>query len=150
MELKRSALSSDDNKVKKRKSAAGRPFWTPTEERMAQAESLAACGLKLEDLARCLGISYQTMNERRKEYPEFSEAIKRGEAKGIATVASALIKNAKNGNVSAQIFYLKCRGKGMWRDHDACEEKGKATDEIKQAREISKKCQTQRKETIKA
>lgn len=86
-----------------------RPEWIPTPERIEQVESYASLGLTKLQIADCLGISYDTLNEKCKEYSEFSEALKRGESKGIAMVANELVKNAKVGNVTAQIFFLKCR-----------------------------------------
>lgn len=92
----------------------GRPEWIPTEESIEQVESYAALGLTKEQIAHCLGISYQTLNEKTKEYSDFSDAIKRGSSKGIAMVANELTKNVKLGNVTAQIFYLKARAN--WSD----------------------------------
>ena len=45
------------------------------------------------------------------------EAINRGAANGIATIANKLFEAANNGNVTAQIFFLKARA--GWRDR-AC------------------------------
>ena len=83
----------------------GRPKWVP--ENLEQVESLASRGLTLEQIAACLGIHVSTLYEKKKEYSDFAEAIKRGKAKGIAHVANKLIANAEAGNVTAQIFFLK-------------------------------------------
>ena len=98
--------------LKKRK--GGRPAFAVTPEIIAKVESLAARGMTSEQIADCLGISYQTLNEKSKIYAEFSDAIKQGKAKGIANVTAALLKNVGTGNVAAQIFYLKCQAK--WRE----------------------------------
>ena len=45
-----------------------------------------------------------------------SDAIKRGEAKGLAKVTNSLFKSANEGNVTAQIFYLKNRDVNSWAD----------------------------------
>jgi hypothetical protein len=97
------------------KNKGGRPKFLITKEVMDKAESLAARGLTLEQTASCLGISYQTLNERKKEYVEFSDAIKKGQHKGISIIANALFESAKKGNTAAQIFYMKARAD--WKDH---------------------------------
>jgi len=94
--------------------AVGRPKWIPSDADLARVEALSARGLTKEQVARALGISYDTLNERSKEYHEFSEAIKNGQTKGIAEIANALYENAKSGNLGAQIWYLKVRG--QWRE----------------------------------
>lgn len=100
----------------------GRPEWIPNEETLKTVESLAAQGLTKEQIANCLGISYQTLNEKSKEYSDFSDAIKRGSAKGIATISNALFSSAKTGNTTAQLFYLKCRG--GWKETQVNEHSG--------------------------
>lgn len=83
----------------------GRPKWTPPS--IEQVEALAAQGLTLEQIAAALGIHYDTLNERKKELSDFSEALKRGRAKGTAKIANALFQSAVSGNTTAQIFWLK-------------------------------------------
>lgn len=87
----------------------GRPLWIPSAADLKKTEMLAARGLTMEQIARCLGISYDTLNERSKEYTEFSEAIKIGKAKGIGEIANALYEAGKKGNIAAQQFYLSRR-----------------------------------------
>ena len=94
------------------KRGRGRPKWVPPDPE--KVESLAARGLTLEQVASCLGISYQTLNEASKEYTDFAEAIKRGQNKGVSIIANALFESGKQGNTTAQIFYLKCRAK--WKE----------------------------------
>ncbi len=81
-----------------------------------RTEALARKGLTQEQIAHCLGIATSTLYEWKKSDPEFSEALKRGQAKGIREVTNALFNSAKNGNVTAQIFYLKNRDPDEWRD----------------------------------
>tara|TARA_Y100000310_G_scaffold101296_1_gene99291 strand:+ start:1011 stop:1355 length:345 start_codon:yes stop_codon:yes gene_type:complete len=94
----------------------GRPPFEITDEVCKKAEALAAQGLTKEQIARCLGIHYMTLNRKEKKLRKFSEAIKSGQAKGIAQVTNYLMDNAKAGNATAQIFYLKNRSPGEWRD----------------------------------
>lgn len=76
---------------------------------LKQVEAFAAQGMTNEQIARALGISRATHFKKKKEESDYLDAIKRGEAKGIATVTNALFINAKNGNLGAQCFYLKNR-----------------------------------------
>lgn len=73
----------------------GRPKYEITEEICGKAETLAAQGLNMEQIADCLGISYDTLNERRKEFSEFSVSIKRGQAKGIGILTNKLFERGK-------------------------------------------------------
>ena len=43
-------------------------------------------------------------------------ALEDGEAKGIARVTGYLMNSAREGNVTAQIFYLKNRDPENWKD----------------------------------
>lgn len=96
-----------------------RPAFQVTDDVIQKTESLASQGLTLEQIARVLGICYDTLNNKKKQFVELSEAIKRGQAKGVATISNALFQNAKSGNTVAQIFYLKNRAPGEWKDkHD--------------------------------
>lgn len=95
----------------------GRPKAFEIDEAMLKkVESLAAQGLTKEQIAHSLGVSYNTLNERQKENTEFLEAIKRGQAKGIATVSNALFQKAKDGDNTAMIFYLKNRDPDNWEE----------------------------------
>ncbi len=116
----------------------GRPAWIPTPEIMEQVESYASAGLTKQQIADCLGISYETLNEKTKEYTEFSESIKRGQAKGIAMVANELVKNVKIGNVTAQIFFLKCRA--GWKEIEEEIPLDNLRKEIEIVKEIAARC----------
>jgi hypothetical protein len=76
-----------------------------------RAEMLAARGLNMEQIAYCCGVAPSTLYERKAEIVELAEAIKRGQAKGLAEITNALYENAKAGNLGAQIWYLKVRGR---------------------------------------
>ena len=95
---------------------AGRPKFEITKDVCKKAESLAAQGLTKEQIAQVLGISYQTLNEKTKEYSDFSEAIDAGKAKGIAQITNALYKKASEGDVPAQKYYLNNRDNRNWKD----------------------------------
>lgn len=109
----------------------GRPQFEITDDVLKKAEALASQGLTKKEIARVLGICYQTLNEKTKEFSEFSEAIKNGRAKGVATISNALFNNAKGGNHIAQIFYLKNRSPKRWKDRRHHEHSGKDGGPIK-------------------
>jgi hypothetical protein len=90
-----------------------------------RVESLAGQGLSKSEIAYCLGIGVSTLYEKQKKNPDFMDAIKRGKAKGLETVTNALMSNAQDGNVTAQIFYLKNRSPERWQDRRNTEVTGK-------------------------
>lgn len=111
---------------------------------LAEVTNLASRGLTEEQIGAALGISTDTIRRRKKDYAEFGEALKKGKAQGVAMVTNALFKNAQEGNVVAQIFYLKNRDPENWADRQQYEHTGKngapiatttmTVDEYKQAR----------------
>ena len=103
-----------------------RPAIQITDEIITKAERLAAQGLTQEQIARCLGWNPATLYEKKKQFSEFSESIKKGQAKGLAEITNALFESAKGGNVTAQIFFLKNRDPESWRDKQAVEHSGQA------------------------
>ena len=71
---------------------------------------LAAQGLTQEQIADVLGIAEKTLRNRKKESTEIADAIKRGQAKGIALATNKLMEQVREGNLGAICFFLKCRG----------------------------------------
>ncbi len=116
----------------------GRPAWIPTKEILDKAEEYGELGMTKQQIADALGIAYQTLNEKTKEFEDFSEAIKRGQAKGIANVASMLKESVDNGSVPAQIFYLKARAK--WSDQNLEEVQTAIKNELDEVRDMVQKC----------
>ena len=85
-------------------------------ETLNKIVELGSQGLTSGQIARCLGVSWSTIDRRRKEFEEIDEAIKKGEALGVSRVANALYESAiYDKNVTAQIFYLKNRSEN-WSD----------------------------------
>ncbi len=77
---------------------------------LAEVERLASLGLTQEQIADALGISEDTLYARKRESKDFRDAIKRGQAKGVGSVANVLFEKAMGGDVASLIFYLKARG----------------------------------------
>lgn len=84
----------------------GRPKKVLTDEQVKEVETLAAV-LNQEQIADYFGITRVTFNEIMVRQPDVSIHYKRGKAKAIGSIGGNLIGQAKAGNVSAAIFYLK-------------------------------------------
>src|SRR4030081_1625961 len=70
-----------------------------------QVEAMAAYGIPEIDISRVMHVDPKTL---RKHY---REELDLGESKANAQVAGFLFSAAKNGNVTAQIFWLKTRAR---------------------------------------
>ena len=103
-------MTMKNKKVKK----IGRPKFEITTDLCKKAESLAAQGLTQQQIASVLGISETTLYDKQSKYTEFSDSIKRGKDKGIATVTNALFNKARQGDNTSMIFYLK--NQAGWQD----------------------------------
>ena len=103
-------LTKNDNKPPKK---VGRKLINLDLE---QVENLASRGLGTTQIARAMGVSWSTIDRSRKRSAEFEEALKRGKAKGLAQVTNSLFTSATDGNVTAQIFYLKNQDPKTWKD----------------------------------
>ena len=96
--------------------ATGRPKFEITPEVLEKTKKLAGQGLTKEQIARCLGIGRTKLFNMQKDDADFMNAIKEGQAAGIEEISNALFDNAKDGNTTAQIFYLKNRAPDEWKD----------------------------------
>ena len=84
---------------------------------LEQVENLASRGLGNSQIARALGVSWDTIDRNRKRSADFEDALKRGKARGLAQVTNALFESATEKNsVVAQIFYLKNQDPKIWKD----------------------------------
>ena len=86
----------------------GRRAHKPDPALRRQVEAMAAYGIPETDISRVMRVDPKTL---RKHY---REELDLGESKANAQVAGFLFSAAKNGNVTAQIFWLKTRAK--WRE----------------------------------
>ncbi len=87
----------------------GRPQKKATAEIIKKVELLASRGLTERQICTCIGWCADTFILRKKSQPKLDDALKRGQASGIAQVTNALFENALAGNLGAQCFYLKNR-----------------------------------------
>lgn len=79
-------------------------------------EGWARDGLTYEQIAHNMNIDVTTLREWRKKESTISSILKRGREVVDFEVENALLKNAMEGNVTAQIFWLKNRKKEQWRE----------------------------------
>jgi hypothetical protein len=82
----------------------GRRAHQPDPSQCRQVEGLAAYGIPEADIAEMLQIDPKTLRKHYRQELDF------GSVKANAQVAGFLFNSAKNGNVTAQIFWLKTRG----------------------------------------
>lgn len=82
-------------------------------------ESMAATGLTIEQIRNNLGYKKTTYYKNKKINAEIAEAIKRGESKGIAVATSKLFEGIQKNNLTAIIFFLKCRA--GWKETNVTE-----------------------------
>lgn len=89
---------------------------------LEKIEQFAALGLTREQVAHNLGFTSRTWQNYNKD-GSLEEAYQKGKSKGISVIANSLYKKAKEGNTTAQIFFLKCNG---WKEESAVEVKNTA------------------------
>jgi hypothetical protein len=87
----------------------GRPPVVFTPEQVIELQALSSV-LNKSQVADYFDITEKTLREIEKRQPEVSTAYKKGKAKQVAGMGMNLVKLAKAGNVSANIFYLKTQG----------------------------------------
>ena len=108
------------NKVKPKPSKGGRPKgskavnkFEPTDQQRHLVVMMSANGVKQSEQARALNCGEKTLAKY------FKEELAFGKMKATAHVSGALYKNALEGNVQAQIFWLKAQA--GWREADRLE-----------------------------
>lgn len=92
-------------------------------EGLLKIEGWARDGLTDEQIARNMGINPATLYEWKKKYPKISKSLKRSKDVADRQVENALFENAINGNITAQIFWLKNRKPDKWRDKQEYEDR---------------------------
>ena len=114
--------------------AKGRKKFEVTPAVLKKVESLASKGMTHEQIAYCLGICVATLSKQKRINAQFLGAIKKGQAKGIEVVTNKLFQNAKSGDNTSIIFYLKNRA--GWSDKVTNEHTGQDGGPIKIERVI--------------
>lgn len=76
---------------------------------LAKVEQYAQVCDNEEEIALALGVSYSTLQNRKREFVDFANAIKRGKAAANIFVGGRLMNLVKEGNPAATIFWMKSR-----------------------------------------
>ena len=98
------ALISDNVETSK----GGRPPHLATADTRNKVFMLSTVGTRHEDIATVLGISADTLTKY------YHDELAKGRIEANASVAETLFKQAKEGNTTAMIFWLKSRAK--WKE----------------------------------
>ena len=85
-------------------------------EKLVLIQGWARSGLSNEEIAHNAGISITTLYKWQAEHKEFADALKQGKEVVDFMMENALFRNGMNGNVAAQIFWLKNRKPDVWKD----------------------------------
>lgn len=97
---------------------SGRPLKVLTDDQKRELETLAAV-LSTDQIADYFGIGRTTFYAIMEREPDIFERYKKGRAKAVGNIASNLINKAQNGDLGAQVFYLKTQA--GWKDTTAVE-----------------------------
>ena len=100
----------------------GRPPYIKTDEDGKTVEALAIAGCKQSLIADIVKISEPTLRKN------FRKELDTSKARANAIISQALFKKAKDGNVVAQIFWLKTQA--GWKEKNALELTGKDGDKL--------------------
>lgn len=90
-------------------------YWL-TSDGLTLLAGWARDGLTDEQIAKNMNISRSTLNEWKNKHSDISNTLKKNKEIVDYEVENALYKNAINGNVTAQIIWLKNRKPDKWRD----------------------------------
>lgn len=85
-------------------------------DKLILLEGWARDGLTEEQISTNMGIGRTTLYEWKQKEPNIANALKKGKEVVDFEVENALLKSAMEGNVTAQIFWLKNRKQKEWRE----------------------------------
>lgn len=95
-------------KATHKRSGGGRPPKEITDDHLRQIEALAGYGLTEAAIAHVIGLSPATFRRKKNEARVMS-ALQKGKALAEATVSKALFERAKEGDLTAIIWWEKTR-----------------------------------------
>lgn len=100
------------------KHAGGRPpkFDYDSPEFLKEIRNLGALGFTDQNVADYYGVDVKTISRNKERYEEFCLALKQGREMAVSSVTRSLFKSATEGNVTAQIFFLKNRAPDRFQD----------------------------------
>ena len=100
----------------------GRPVFIPTEDQKFLVTMMSSTGIPHERQAKAIGVNSKTLRKY------FKKELQVGRNRAHAEIAGALYKRAIDGNVPAQIFYLKTQA--GWREAQRLELRAEGQDFI--------------------
>lgn len=81
-----------------------------------EAYKLGILGLTVQEIANIWDVSERVLYRWQNRHLEFSQSLKRGKEEADAAIVQSLFQQAKDGNITAIIFWLKNRQPDKWRD----------------------------------
>lgn len=102
------AVHGNDIVTSKNVDKGGRPPHLPNADTRNKVFMLSTVGTRHEDIATVLNISADTLTKY------YHDELAKGRIEANASVAETLFKQAKEGNTTAMIFWLKSRAK--WKE----------------------------------
>lgn len=90
--------------------------WEQVKDKLILIEGWARDGFTNKEIAVKLGIGETTFYKIVNEHPEVSEVLKKGKEVIDYQVENALLKNALDGNTTAQIYWLNNRRPDRWKN----------------------------------
>ena len=96
----------------------GQPPIVFDDDQVIELKALAAV-LTKGQIADYFGISETTLRAIESRQPEVLDAYKKGRVRQIADMGNNLVQLAMDGNVAANIFYLKTQGQQAWQEDQA-------------------------------
>lgn len=105
-------------------------------DKLILLEGWSRDGLTNEQIANNIGINVKTLYDWKNKESDICNALKKGREIVDYEVENALLKSALEGNITAQIFWLKNRRKMQWRDKVEYEAN---TDELNKVKELLEK-----------
>lgn len=96
----------------------GRPPYQPTQKDRNSVSTMAIAGLDQDKIASVLGIAPKTLRLH------FRSELDNALAQTLQGVAAGLVSRALNGDNTAAIFFLKCRGGTVWKERHQVEMTG--------------------------
>lgn len=94
-------------------------------------------GLSLTAFAGSIGVARSTINEWMGANPEFSEAVKVGQAKRVTYLERTMLDGEAGPKITARIFALKNADPEEWRDKREVEHSGSVDVASKQQRDAA-------------
>lgn len=100
----------------------------PTDEKRKIVKDYLSFGMTQESAARAIGVSHDTLLRH------YKHEIDTAREEKVVIIADSLFQKAKNGDVTAQIFFLKTQGRWRTEDKTPTEQNEEVKKQIKDLR----------------